>query len=206
MTRKLHPLLATVFLAGMALLVPAAAFADPPVLPPLNPPPPAFLTCRATGNGVICEGANTPIENPVDTGIVCGSGANAFDIFDQGVINQHVIRYYDRNGNLTRRVIHQNWDATQWSNPLSGRFLPYTQQNIYTDVLAVPGDFSTATETVTGENIYRPAHGAPVFFSTGRIVVAPDGTIDFRAGQQNFLDVFIEGHTELLEPVCAALR
>jgi hypothetical protein len=205
MVRKFRTLLAIVFLAGIALL-PLAAFADPPVLPPLTPPPPAFLNCRATGNGAICEGARTLVENPVDTGIVCGSGADAFDIFDQGLINQHVIRYYDRNGNLTRRVIHEQWDATQWSNPLTGRFIPYTQQGTFTDDLAVPGDFSTATETLTGETILRPLHSAPVFFATGRVVTAPDGTIDFRAGQQNFLDVFVNGHTELLDPVCAALR
>ena len=206
MARTFRALLAIAFLAGIALLPPAAAFADPPVLPPLNPPPPPFLTCRATGNGAICEGARTLVENPVDTGIVCGSGADAFDIFDQGIIHQHAIRYYDANGNLTRRVIHENWDATQWSNPLTGRFVPYTQLNTYTDVLAVPGDFSTATETTTGEVIFHPAHSAPVFFNAGRVVTAPDGTIDFRAGQQNFLDVFVDGHTELLEPLCAALR
>jgi hypothetical protein len=198
--------MAIVFLAGIALLPQTAALADPPTLPPRNPPPPAFLTCRATGNGAICEGTRTLVETPVDTGIVCGSGADAFDIFDQGIIHQHVIRYYDANGNLTRRVVHEDWDATQWSNPLSGRVLPYTQRNNFTDVLAVPGDFSTATETMTGEAVLRPPHSAPVFFSTGRVVTAPDGTIDFRAGQQNFLDVFIDGHAELLEPVCAALR
>ena len=207
MTRKLRALLAIVFLVGVGLLPPAAAFADPPVLPPLNPPPPAFLTCRATGNGAICEGARTLVEGPADTGIVCGSGANAFHIFDQGgSLNQHVIRYYDQNGNLTRRVIQDNWDASQWSNPLTGRFIPYTQLNTYTDVLAIPGDFSTATETTTGEVIFHPAHSAPVFFNAGRVVTAPDGTIDFRAGPQNFLDVLVDGHTELLEPVCAALR
>jgi hypothetical protein len=207
MVRTFRALLAIVFLAGIALLPPAAAFADPPVLPPLNPPPPAFLTCRATGNGAICEGARTLVEGPTDTGIVCGSGANAFDIFDQGgSLNQHVIRYYDQNGNLTRRVIQDNWDASQWSNPLTGHFIQYTQHNTITDDLAVPGDFNTATETNTGENIFRPPHSAPVFFSTGRIVTAPDGTIEFRAGQQNFLDVFVDGHTELLDPVCAALR
>jgi hypothetical protein len=206
MARPLRTLLAIVFLVGIALLPPAAAFAAPPVLPPLNPPPPAFLTCRVTGNGAICEGTRTLVENPVDTGIVCGSGADAFAIFDQGVINQHVSRYYDATGNLTRRVIHENWDATQFSNPLTGRFIPYTQLNTYTDVLAVPGDISTATETTTGEVIFHPAHSAPVFFNAGRVVTAPDGSIDFRAGPQNFLDVLVDGHTELLEPLCAALR
>jgi hypothetical protein len=61
MARKLCALLALVFLAGIALLPPSGAFAAPPVLPPLNPPPPAFLTCRAVGNGAICEGTRNLI-------------------------------------------------------------------------------------------------------------------------------------------------
>jgi hypothetical protein len=207
MTRTFRTLLAIVFLAGITLLPPTAAFAGPPVLPPLNPPPPPFLTCRATGNGAICEGARTLVEGPSDTGIVCGTGADAFDIFDAGGSgNQHVIRYYDQNGNLTRRVVHELWDSGQWRNPLTGRFVLTTQHNTIIDDLAVPGDFSTATETNTGENIFRPLHGAPIFFSTGMFITAPDGTIEFRAGQQNFLDLFIDGHTEVLEPLCAALR
>jgi hypothetical protein len=207
MARPFRALLAIVFLAGIALLPPAAAFANPPALPPLTPPPPAFLTCRTTGNGAICEGARTLVEEPSDTGIVCGSGADAFHIFDSGgSLHQHVIRYYDQNGNLTRRVIQVLWDSGQWSNPLTDRFVLTTQHNTITDVLAVPGDFSTATETNTGENIFRPPHSAPIFFSTGMFITAPDGTIEFRAGQQNFLDVFIDGHTEVLEPLCAALR
>jgi hypothetical protein len=84
MARTFRPLLAIVFLAALALLAPAAAFANPPVLPPLNPPPPDIYTCRALGAGAICEATRTFIEEPVDTGIVCGSGADAFDIFDQG--------------------------------------------------------------------------------------------------------------------------
>src|SRR5689334_25416595 len=111
MVHTFRTLLAIMFLAGITLLSSAAVFADPPILPPLNPPPPAFLTCRAVGNGAICEGTRNLVEDPVDTGIVCGSGVDAFDIFDQGLIHQHVIRYYDANGNLTRRVIHEQWDA-----------------------------------------------------------------------------------------------
>jgi hypothetical protein len=35
---------------------------------------------------------------------VCGSGASAFDIFDQGIHNQHAIRFYNAAGDLTRRI------------------------------------------------------------------------------------------------------
>ena len=82
------------------------AFAGQPVTQTLNPPPPSFETCKTVGNGFICDGARTESYGPDDTGIACASGAGAFDIFYQGTHNQHAIRFYNTDGNLTRRVIH----------------------------------------------------------------------------------------------------
>ena len=79
------------------------AFAGQPVTQTLNPPPP-FETCKTVGNGFICDGTRTESYGPHDTGIACGSGAGALDIFDQGTYNQHAIRFYNTDGNLTRRV------------------------------------------------------------------------------------------------------
>jgi hypothetical protein len=149
-------------------------------------------------------GEQTVPNGPEDTGIVCGSGPNAFDIFDTSIKNLHAIRYYDQNGNLTRRVIHEVFTFGQFSNPLTGAVVPYTQHDTITDVLAVPGDFSTATETNVGENIFKPAHGAPVFTYAGRFVLAPDGTIEFSAGQNDFFKL-MAGDTSVLLPLCAAL-
>ncbi len=74
----------------------------------LNPQPPPEYTCKTVGNGTICR-ADVPISyGPVDIGIVCGSGPSAFDIFDSATGEQHKIRYYDQNGNLTRRVFHED--------------------------------------------------------------------------------------------------
>jgi hypothetical protein len=70
------------------------AFAGQPVTQTLNPPPPSFETCKTVGKRVICDGARTESYGPDDTGIACGSGAGAFDIFDQGTYNQHAIRFY----------------------------------------------------------------------------------------------------------------
>lgn len=141
---------------------------------------------------------------PDDTGIVCGSGPSAFDIFDSGTFKQVAIRYYDQNGNLTRRVIHENYTFGQFSNPLTGAVVPYTQHNTITDVLATPGDLGTATETNVGENIFKPAQGAPVFKYAGRFVTAPDGTIEFQAGQNDFFKL-MAGDTSVLQKLCAAL-
>src|SRR5438477_1956725 len=193
----------------LVLLLSLVAFAFVAVHPAraqeLNPPPPSFYTCKAVGNGTICQGDRIGTYGPVDIGIVCGSGPSAFDVFDSGTFHQHAIRSYDQDGNLTRRVVHENYSFGQFSNPLTGNDVYYTQHDTLTDVLAVPGDLSTETETVTGENIFKPAHGAPVFLNAGRTVFAPDGTVEFRAGPQDFLDYFVNGDTSVIQPLCAAL-
>jgi hypothetical protein len=74
------------------------------------------------GNGFICEGARTESYGPHNTGIVCGSGAGAFDIFDQGTHNQHAIRSHNAAGDLTRRVIYDQF--SRFSNLLTARRFP----------------------------------------------------------------------------------
>ena len=192
----------------LVLLLSLVAFAFVAVHPAraqeLNPLPPSFETCKGGRNVTVCQGERTLSYGPVDTGIVCGSGPNAFDVFDSGTFKQLAIRYYDQDGNLTRLVIHENYTFGQFSNPLTGAVVPYTQHDTITDVLAVPGDLSTATETNVGENIFQPAQGAPVFKYAGRFVVAPDGTIEFSAGQNDFFKL-MAGDTAVLQKLCAAL-
>jgi hypothetical protein len=138
--------------------------------------------------------------------LVCGSGADAFVIHDNAVLHQRATRWYDADGNLTRRVLHERWKPAFWSNPLSGKVVPYTQTGKITTVLAVPGDFDSATETTVGENIYTdPVTHKKVLRSAGRVVFGADGTLEFRAGQQPFLDAFIDGDMSVFYAVCAAL-
>ena len=193
----------------IVLLLSLVAFAFVAVHPAaaqqaLNPPPPPFLTCKAVGNGTICQGSRIVSYGPDDLGIVCGSDSSAFAVEDSGTFTQSAIRYYDQDGNLTRRVIHENYTFGQFSNPLTGAVVPYTQHDTITDVFGVPGDLSTATETNVGENIFKPAQGAPVFKYAGRFVTAPDGTIEFQAGQNDFFKL-MAGDTSVLDKLCAAL-
>jgi len=188
----------------LALVASAFIAAHPTKAQSLNPPPPSFESCKTVGNGTICQGKRTFSYGPDDTGIVCGSGVNAFDIYDSATNNQDASRSYDQNGNLTRRVIHENYTFGQFSNPLTGAVVPYTQHDTITDVFGVPGDLSTATETNVGENIFKPAQGAPVFKYAGRFVTAPDGTIEFQAGQNDFFKL-MAGDTSVLDKLCAAL-
>jgi len=186
------------------LVIAPISLAGQPVTQPLNPAPPSFETCKATGTQTICQGARTlPPYGPDDTGIACGSGANAFDIFDSGVESQVAARYYDADGNLTRRVIHQT-QVSMFSNLANGMAIPYVLKNNITDVLAVPGDFDSGIETITGENNFTvPGMGA-VFLNAGRTVGNAD-QLDFSAGPQGFLDYFVNGDTSVVTELCSAL-
>jgi hypothetical protein len=193
--------------AAIAITATAAA-AAPTATPVLNPPPPAFEACSTTGAGTVCQGTRTLVEDPVDTGLVCGTGSTAFDIWDQGTALQRVTRRYDVNGNLTERVSHEQWSNSYWSNPANGRTVPYTQNNIFTDRLAIPGDFTSSVQTQTGESIYRAGSGtgAPVLFGNGRQVYNWDGSdLISASGRNSFVAAFFYGDTHAFDQVCHAL-
>jgi hypothetical protein len=188
------------------LVLTASATAGPPVTPTLNPPPLDFYTCNTVGNGTICHGSRTLTVDPYDTEIVCGSGASAFDIWDQGIaVDQVATRYYDADGNLTRRVVHEDWRPGQFSNPLTGAVVPYRQTSNIVDVLAVPGDFGSATETQTGQNNFTVGGHGIVLQNSGRVVTAPDGTVEFSSGKQNIADYFDNGNAAVLDELCSVL-
>jgi hypothetical protein len=189
---------------GAAFLA-AAGQADRPAAQALNPPPPPWQTCKAVGSGTICEGTNIESVGPYDTGFVCGSGAAAFDIYDTSTDDYFVRKFFNENGNLVTRYFHDHYTFGENSNPLTGATVPYTQTDTRTDVLAVPGDLSSATETTTWEiEVHSSGGGAPLFRNTGRTIQAPDGTTEFRAGPLGFWD-FFNGDTSVLGPLCAAL-
>jgi hypothetical protein len=190
----IRPALAGVL--GALALAPAALAAD------LNPPPPDFYSCQPTGTQTICHGHRTFREDPVVTDVSCP----AFPIVDQGDVEQRAVRYYNADGNLVRRVIHETWTNSFWSNPLNGNTIPYTQRGNMTDRLAVPGDLASATETTTGENIYTdPVTHKKVLTTAGRTVFGADGTLEFSAGQQPFIQLFVYGDPSAFDGLCAAL-
>ena len=112
--------------------------------------------------------------------------------------------FYNTDGDLTKRVIYDQY-FSQFTNPLTGAALPYTQHNTTTDILAVPGDFTSATETTTGVNNFTVPHMGAVLLNAGRVVFGGDGTLEFSAGPQGFLDYFYNGNTAALDELCTAL-
>jgi hypothetical protein len=188
-------------IAGLALV--PSAFGGQPVTQTLTPPPPSFYTCMAVGSGTICHGTISGSGGPQETGLVCGSGASAFEAVDMFSFDENAARYYDRDGNLTRRVLHDQ-SRGQYSNPLTGAVVPYTQRETHSSVLAVPGDLGTQTTTHTGVLIYTIPHQGQVALEAGRVTEGEDG-IEFRAGPQVFVDYYENGDTSGVQELCRAL-
>ena len=163
--------------------------------------------CHAVGGGgMICRSFEVEAKGPLDTAIVCESPAGDFDIFDHFVNNQTRTEWIDENGNLTNRSDHDVISFGEWSNPLTGAVVPYTQHSVENDDFPVPGDTSTATITFTGENIYRLPTGKFVLQAVGRQVYTWD---DFDLlsshGPNAFVAAFYEGDPHAFDQICAAL-
>jgi hypothetical protein len=183
-----------------------AARAGQPVMQTLNPPPPSFETCKAVGSGTICAGERTLALND-DTGGVCGDGPDAFDIVISGTLDQLATRTYDTDGNMTRRFIQDKYRSGRFINSVTGGSVPFTGHDTVADVLAVPADFNTATETVTGEFIVTLPHAGAVYLSAGTSVTAVvDGSLEFEAGPGIVTEWFVNGGPMEVPPeLCAAL-
>jgi hypothetical protein len=199
--RRTRPTLAATMIGALTLV--PSAFGGQPMSQTLTPPPPPFYTCMTVGGGTICQGTQAGSVGPEETGLVCESGAGAFTVFDTNTFIQRATRYYNRDGNLTRRVLHDDIDG-QSTNPLTGATVPYTQHETHTTVLADPGDFNTATTTHTGVLIFTIPHQGQVALEAGRVIEGPDG-IEFRAGPQVFVDYYENGDTSGVQELCSAL-
>lgn len=165
------------------------------------------FSCQPVGGGTICRGFTVEVKDPPEEQeIVCGSGPGAFHVYDDFVDHETLTFWLDENGNLTRLTDHDVYSSGQWSNPLTGDVVPYTQHNVADFVLAVPGDFTTATQRVTGENIYRLPKGKFLFQAVGMQVFNWDQSVLFSShGPNGFVDAFYENDPHAFDQICAAL-
>jgi hypothetical protein len=167
---------------------------------------PEKFSCQTVGGGTICQYSHVEAYGPLDTGIVCGSGAGAFDIFDQAVLTESGTVWFDENDNLTKVTDKDVYSFGQWSNPVTGDVVSYTQHNEETFLLAIPGDFTSATDTLTGENIYRTPTGQFVLQAVGRQVFNFDQSqLVSSHGPNAFVAAFYEGDPHAFDQICAAL-
>jgi len=203
MTRVVRLLFAVSVSAWLAVVTAASTLAAPPTLPTLNPPPPDFLTCMATGGGAICSGT-TVAATDGPSGLFCGTTANPIELlFVHASSTAKVIRFYDAAGNFTRRLRREQNVATVL-NPVTGLTVLTTQIGEFTGVLATPGDLDTETVTQRGVvKFYLPGAGV-LFVDVGRAGISPDESLVSETGQHPF-DQYFGGDTSVFERVCEAL-
>jgi hypothetical protein len=102
-------------------LLPQLAFAGQPVDPSTLNPAPAARTnpvCERDGSQIICTLQFTDPPFAGGSGVICGNGANSYEVFQfesRSVVGK---RYYDQNGNLTRRHFREILSGT-YSNPIN---------------------------------------------------------------------------------------
>jgi hypothetical protein len=206
--KKFLRLLLIIFTAMFALS-PKSVFAGQPVDPStLNPPPAPHLNpvCSKVGSGTICDIHFTDDPFAGGSGVICGSGPSAFEVLQFETRSGQGKRYYDQDGNLTRRHFREILTGT-YSNPVSHAAVSFSGGDTQRHDLATPGDVNSGAVFVTGSfRIYLP-HGGTVLLEAGRTVEAADGSaIISESGPHPLVDYFVFGDTAAVQPLCDALQ
>jgi hypothetical protein len=182
----------------------APAAAGTPVSTTLNPTPPDTYTCVPNGDGTVCRALTSDPYGPVPTGIECDSTTGPFEVMDQAVHVVDATRWYDRDGNLVKRVRDHRFLDARLSHPTNGLWVAYRQHDIDTDLLTVPGDLDSAAFRSVGSMVATvPGMGA-VVVEKGRVEVGSDGTLEKSTGRRDFSQYF-GGDPSVLAGLCAAL-
>src|SRR6266478_8642692 len=88
----------------------AAVFAGESVDPStLNPPPPPQFNpvCEKDGSQTICTVQFSDPPFAGGSGVICGTGPGAYEVFQFQNRSVAGHRYYDQNGNLTRKIFRE---------------------------------------------------------------------------------------------------
>ena len=177
---------------------------DPSTLNP--PPPPQFNpVCERVGSGTICtvQFSDPPFAGGI--GIVCGTGANSYEVFQFQNRSVTGKRYYDQNGNLTRRHFNEV-DTGTLSNPLNHKAVSFIGRGTTLHDLSTPGDINSGTLVLTGNfRVYR-ADGGTVTLEAGRTINTGTGDFIRESGPHPFQDYFVFGDTAAVQSLCDALQ
>lgn len=183
--------------AAFALTLLAAANAPAAGLDTLNPPPPGFYTCMPTGGGAVCHGEHADSYADAFDG-TCPQG---FDILENGFRVERATRFYDRDGNLVRRQLHDNWPDLPTNilfNSVTGKSVHYVSHGNVVDVLTVPGELSSLVSKSAGNAYTVTGPGGLLIKDAGLMITSPDGDVLESHGPK----MLFTGATEKL---CAAL-
>jgi hypothetical protein len=186
---------------------PRSASADRSVDPStLNPPPSPTLNpvCEKVGAGTICTVSFSDPPFAGGSGMVCGSGASAYEVLQFQTRSVRGRRYYDQSGNLTRRHFQELLDGT-FTNPLNHRAVSFSGTTTHLNNLTVPGDITSGTENVTGSFRIYLADGGTVLLEAGRTIETPDAILSEK-GPHPLVAYFVLGDTAAIQPLCDALQ
>lgn len=197
--------------AVLAGLVGAIALAGPaaartPVDPgTLNPAPPDFFNaeCYEGAGGTVCSlhFSDDPFADE-PSGIVCG-GTELVYAQERSVVGK---RYYDADGNLVQRHFRE-WMSGTFTNPDTGKSVPWNQHDTIIHNLSVPGDLGSGSVKTTGliTRAWLPGGGS-ILLDAGTILEdAATGELIHAGGPHPFRDYFAEGDASALQPLCDAL-
>jgi hypothetical protein len=164
--------------AAFAAAALAAAAGSAAASTTLTPPPPSWYTCQATGSGTNCHGK----QSFQGFGGFDGTCPQGFDILENHYFDETGARYYNRDGFLVGRVLHNIYPV---GNPLNvlynsetGKSVPYRADDTESDTFGTPGDFDTMAARFTGNGytVTLPGGGLLVH-DTGVLSFAPDGSV-----------------------------
>lgn len=142
----------------------------------LNPPPPDFYTCHTNGSGTVCHGKQTDSYQ----GGFDGTCPQGLDILENGFVEETAARYYDRDGKLVRRVLHDRWPNIPENilyNSVTGKSVHYTTNVNEFDTFTIPGDFDSLVAETSGNGYTVTAPGGLLIKDAGVLDFAPDGTV-----------------------------
>lgn len=165
----------------------AAASPGPGVT--LTPPPPDGYSCQTTGDGTICH-RRMDFTHVAGYDGTCPQG---FDLLENGHNVEIGHRYYDRNGFLVRRDLHESYSANDPMNVIynsvTGASVPYSTDYTEFDTFGVPGDFDTMTARNSGSfyNVTLPGAGLLVH-DAGVLIFDPAGDVIVAHGPKMLLD------------------
>ena len=197
-----RPPIMRLLLVGLAILfalvaqTPAAAApeVDTALLYPALDPGLSW-TCQATGTGVVCRASAQFADSFGDTGLPCGGGT----IYEAGTGTFDITRIYTAEQTgvsgpgdyLTRSIGHENFKFTESLSPTgAGITAPWKTHDTFTIDFAVPGDWSTTTQTIRGDMGSANASGTGLLFHDVGLTIFPN---DPNA------DVIVHGPHDLLE-------
>jgi len=180
-----------------ALAATAAPANAAPDTSTLNPAPSDWYTCEDTGSGASCHGKQTFTY----AGGFDGSCAQGFDILENGIKHETARRDYDRDGNLVRRYLHDNWPndpANILYNSITGKSVHYVSHVTEIDTFLIPGDFGSKVAETYGNGYTVTGPGGLLIKDAGVLTFGPDDEVLERHGPKMLFD----GDNEAL---CAAL-